>query len=302
MPFYYSPLYNFSFKENCPPQRIVLHPDTYFFEGWGASGGGNLGGSGGYTAGVLHLEEETTFYVVVGGEGGKVSTTGESVPGGCNGGGDGGAPARKLDSSEYYASGSGGGGATDIRFNESTQYTSRILVAGGGGGSCANSTRGFGGDAGGIIGFNSTGDYNISQGGLQNGEEFRFGEGENGRNGTTYKYVQGAEGNGGGGGGWYGGYSYQGEGDYSNAGGGGGSSYISGHCECKPHSSLVFIHTIIKSGRDSFLSPNGTMVEGHRGNGFFRISLLVNFPSRKLLPIYSLSFLSHVIFLGYKSH
>ena len=295
MPIHYAPLFSFSFIENCPPQEIVLYPNTYFFEGWGASGGGNLGGSGGYTAGILHLDETATFYVIVGGEGSKAKRTNEPVPGGCNGGGDGGAASQKLNSNEFYMSGSGGGGATDIRFNETTNFSNRILVAGGGGGSCDDSdTRGIGGEAGGPNGFPSTGSFNISQGGGQN-QGFNFGKGENGRNGTLY--IQGGEGNGGGGGGWYGGYSYQGEGINSNAGGGGGSSYISGHSECTtPHSLFVFTKTILKSGKDSFSSPDGVVEKGHRGNGFFRISLLINLPSKRVIQFDSLSILSPVLF------
>ena len=289
MPINFVQFRSFDFIENCPSQEVILNPNTYLFEAWGASGGGSIGGSGGYTAGILQLNEITTFYVFVGGEGGEAQKNNAIIPGGCNGGGNGGAGAKYANPLTIFMSGSGGGGATDIRLNQSNlAFNDRILVAGGGGGSCDDNEligRGFGGHAGGVIGLDSTGKYNISEGGKQQ-QNNGFGIGQSGRNGNSL-YTQGGEGNGGGGGGWFGGYSYQGSGDYSNAGGGGGSSYISGNNQCKPHPSFVFTKTVLKSGNESFLSPEGIMNPcGHRGNGFFRISLLVVSPTSDIIQLY----------------
>ena len=106
------------------------------------------------------------------------------------------------------------------------------MYPGGGGGACGNHPpHGVGGAAGGIEGLPSEGDYSISKG--ANSAGYQPFQGENG--GQKSPAYNGAEGNGGGGGGWYGGYSYQGIGDSSNAGGGGGSSYISGNPLCDEH-------------------------------------------------------------------
>jgi hypothetical protein len=110
----------------------------YKFECWGASGGRSirngglceLGGLGGYTSGVIKLNEGDTFYIYVGGQGtnGKVRT---NVAGGWNGGGLG-----TWDNRDDEASG-GGGGATDIRivsgdWDNIDSLKSRIMVAGAG--------------------------------------------------------------------------------------------------------------------------------------------------------------------------
>ena len=281
----FSPFKSFEFWTNCTSQEIHLEPNKYLFEAWGASGGYPNAGAGGYTAGVLILNESTTFYVFVGGKGEEANENGNITQGGCNGGGMGGKGDFK---DKYYWSGSGGGGATDIRLNSSNiALNDRILVAGGGGGACSNFTdRGVGGPAGGLIGFNSSGKFNISKGGNQT-DGYMFGIGQDGRNGNKTD-TQGAEGNGGGGGGWYGGYSYQGIGDYSNSGGGGGSSYISGHQECQPHPVYHFFRATLKTGNESFLSPNGTLEKGHYGNGFFRISIINEMTGYRKFNLYFL--------------
>jgi hypothetical protein len=104
----------------------------YKFECWGAQGtGGTNTGKGGYTSGILKLNEGDTFYVYVGGQ---------NAYGGWNGGGQ----------TTY---GNGGGGATDIRlisgvWNDSTSLISRIMVAGAGGGHFNE-----GGAGGGLTGY-----------------------------------------------------------------------------------------------------------------------------------------------------
>ena len=274
----------FEFIENCPIQSIDLPPNRYLFEAWGASGGGNFSGRGGYTSGVIKINEKTTFYIIVGGQGGEAQRTTEKIPGGCNGGGKGGGGGIQTSTNLIFMSGCGGGGATDVRTQNSKDALSeRILVAAGGGGSCDNSSnRGAFGHAGGSIGLNSTGPYNISAGAGQN-YGFDFGIGQDGVTGSSggSSVSNGGEGNGGGGGGWYGGYSYQGTGKNSNAGGGGGSSYISGHNDCIKHSSYVFSRPTLKAGNEKILSPNGSEEVGHYGNGYFKISVLVLQPSCK---------------------
>ncbi|MDR2082689.1 MAG: hypothetical protein LBP35_03590 [Candidatus Ancillula trichonymphae] len=91
------------------------------------AGGGTIaakGGKGGYATGTLHLEVGQKLYMYTGNSG-----TGDS----WNGGG------ARLDANDYK---NGGGGGTDIRltngnWDTSAGLNSRILVAGGGGGSIA---------------------------------------------------------------------------------------------------------------------------------------------------------------------
>lgn len=82
---------------------------------WGAQGG-NTGGKGGYSTGVVNLNENMNLYIYVGGQGSKGST------GGFNGGGTTG------------SGGGSGGGASDIRIGTDS-LSARVIVAGGGGGS-----------------------------------------------------------------------------------------------------------------------------------------------------------------------
>ena len=80
-----------------------------------------------------------------------------------------------------------------------------------------------------------------------------------------------------------------------SGGGGGGSSFISGHPGCDAinesstkdliihshqpihYSNLVLTNTIMKGGNETFFDPNLTLVTGHKGDGFARITLLANF-------------------------
>ena len=88
---------------------------THTLTVWGAQGG-NTGGKGGYSTGVVNLNENMKLYIYVGGQG----STGSS--GGFNGGGTTGT-----------TSGGSGGGASDIRIGTDSLYA-RVIVAGGGGG------------------------------------------------------------------------------------------------------------------------------------------------------------------------
>jgi hypothetical protein len=126
-------------------------------EAWGAQGGNNIiganqstvfsGGKGGYTRGNIYLSSGETLYLYVGG----MPTT---DVGGYNGG-------ASVKTSEYTSQwGAPGGGATDVRlvngaWNAATSLSSRIMVAGGGGGAGSrggNYGDGNGGVAGGLKG------------------------------------------------------------------------------------------------------------------------------------------------------
>jgi hypothetical protein len=110
------------------------------------------------------------------------------------------------------------------------ELDNRILVAGGGGGSCTSNLNGGTGGGGHVTPACNGGNGNVysgsdtqSAGATQNSGN-ALGVGQNGRNTNSYSY--GAEGNGGGGGGYYGGLSKQNAGSYCDAAGGGGSSFV----------------------------------------------------------------------------
>ncbi len=230
---------------------------------WGAQGG-NTGGKGGYSTGVVNLNENMNLYIYVGGQGSKGST------GGFNGGGTAG------------TSGGSGGGATDIRIAGNTLYY-RVIVAGGGGGKGQDSC------AAGGVGGGTTGGGSASQSscGTQAGGGTQTAGGAQGVYSGTYGANTGAFGKGGnasdgsyngggGGGGWYGG----GAGASSNwsNGGGGGSGYVytsstASSCPsgCKLASSVYLTNAETKAGNTSFPSTTGGTETGHSGNGYARI-------------------------------
>ena len=159
-------VYLFNFIEGCPAQNVTLSRGKYLFEAWGASGGGEKGGLGGYTSGYLSLYNTKTFFIYVGGEGSKPIKDDIRNPGGCNGGGEGGSSYNEVNP-DVFNSG-GGVGATDIRLTKNSEYKDRILVAAGGGGQCSiTNGYGNGGYGGGLNGGNSTGSYKISKGATQ---------------------------------------------------------------------------------------------------------------------------------------
>ena len=257
--------YSFPFRESCEPYKIILFSGKYRFEAWGAEGGGNpsVSGKGGYTAGNIVLKEATQIYVYVGGRGKDGNKSMTKASGGCNGGGNGGSP-----SSTGYYGGSGGGGATDFRISDS--YEDRILVSGAGGGN-SGYINVRGGSGGGINAGNSS-YHNTSIGASQDYGNIN-GTGDNGRDAINY-YNGGAEGNGGAGGGYRGGTTSKITGPDSDVGGSGGSSYISGHKECKEYKNIVFTKIVLKNGITDFKSPTGTSENGHRGDGFAKITIL----------------------------
>ena len=173
-------------------------------QAWGAQGGGDLGGPGGFVQGVLAVPAGSALQVTVGG-------AGNGSAGGFNGGGG-----------TTGAGGSGGGGASDVRVG-GVALESRVVVAGGGGGHGpgANTTFRMGGSGGGLTGGSGGGD---SGGTATGGSQTAGGAGAsgNGRNGGFGAGGLGDDG-GGGGGGWWGGGA--GGCCFGAPGGGGGSSF-----------------------------------------------------------------------------
>ena len=269
----------------------------YKIELWGAQGGD--GACGGYTSGEIQLTADTMLYIYVGGEGPHEATT--TNVGGYNGGGYSG---NNGGTNSY-----GGGGATDVRllngdWNNASSLRSRIMVAGGGGGTFSANADKVPGVGGNLKGGDGGGNYG--------GAEYNGGGGQQ----TTYGVAPGASyrgqfgsgvqsytsGFGGGGGGGY----WGGSNGYGRAGGG-GSSYISGYtgcvavisetsndprldsdgevCEeetvdntCSIHySDMVFTNAVMKSGDESMPAHGGNNTTvGSAGNGYAQITYLGN--------------------------
>ena len=247
----------------------------YKLETWGAQGGdrgNNNGGKGGYSTGIIHLEENETLSIYVGGNG--------TTNNGYNGGG-------LLPELNIY-----GGGATDIRIKGNSLYN-RVIVAGGGGsvGAPGNS----GGYGGGLTGGSGNGSYGtLGTGGTQTQAgtgniSGSFGQGGNG------VYANSGFG-GAGGGGWYGGggsgVDSSGDDDRSGAGGS-GFVWNESASETIPEGYLLTSDSYLTSattisGDNDFTSPFEDEEEtGHTGNGYAKISLQtgsdgnVNIPKEK---------------------
>ena len=208
---------NFSYTGSCTTYT-AKSTGYYNLEVWGAQGGNYnttyVGGLGGYSKGIVHLEKGTTLYVCVGGQPQTVTTTKTAVPGGFNGGGNG----FNRDYSSTYTYGQAGGGATDIRIGQNSLYA-RVIVAGGGSGS-NNRISGYAG--GGLSGVTGQSGYAGTQTSAGSGGSFGQG-GSASTSGNNYKY--GASG---GGGGFYGGgagTSYSDSTNYDKYSGG-GSGYV----------------------------------------------------------------------------
>ena len=188
-----------------------------------------VGGLGGYTYGETIKDASKLFeagkviYIYVGGTGAGWNSGVGPWSGGWNGGGT------------CYGGASGGGGATDIRltlasttdntaWNTLASLKSRIMVAGGGGGSNDISYAGCGGNQTGGSGVKEkTTDTAAGTGGSQTAGGSNYGLFGYGNYPGTSHSDGGA-----GGGGYYGGGRATGNG----ATGGGGSSFISGHTGC----------------------------------------------------------------------
>lgn len=254
---------------------IVPKTGLYKLEIWGAQGGSTgtyTGGYGGYSSGIISLQNGDTLNINVGG-------TALSKNGGYNGGGTGGIG---YDS---YATGLGGGGATSItnlliEDGQLTNYENNldnILIVAGGGGGVSSSCATLGGAGGGMNGTKNEKKGNSNYGTQTNG--YAFGKGQNGISKNSAADC-GAEGNGGGGGGLYGGYSYQGTGTNSNASGGGGSGYIdnklliSKSMSCYNCEESKEVSTYTKSTTCS--EETATENCAKKGNGYAKITYLVN--------------------------
>ena len=260
----------------CNPHEEKLLPGVYFFQAWGAQGGGiqsvsSMGGKGGYTSGYITIKKATTIYIYIGHHGSSYSQT---------------------DPHKYaYNGGSkpgwsgGGGGATDFRLIggsdlNDTSLHSRILVAGGGGGSDYYNEIIPGGVGGGLKGGDAG--SNGGKGGTQNdggkaGAETDSGkEGQNDNGHFGYGGVPQCD-TASGGGGYYGG----GSGSCINkgTGGGGGSGYISGHPDCDLHAShLFFTNPTLLDGSQTFPKAGAEAISdvetGHEGNGCAQITYI----------------------------
>ena len=216
---------------NAPGSYTYTIPRTglYKLETWGAQGGQYSTtkiGYGGYSTGMVLLKKGDILFLNVGGQGVSANAKSTFTTGGYNGGGN-----------ANYSAGTGGG-ATHIATKSgllsslSSDLSSILIVAGGGGGTGVYNANEIGGSGGGIQG--NTGGHNSGsfQGGGGGGTQTAGGSlgsgsvagtvgqfGVGGQGGYEARYEHGS---GGGGGGLYGGAG----GSARNGGGGGGSGYI----------------------------------------------------------------------------
>ncbi|SJR68324.1 glycine rich domain-containing protein [Clostridioides difficile] len=243
-------------------QEIILKPGKYKLECWGARGGatgtplsdGFYYGKGGYSSGELTLKKETTLYIYVGFDGKKGSQ--------FNGAG--------------YCGSATGGGATDIRlvdgnWDNPQGLLSRIIVAGGGGGTRDRYTAGSGGGLKGGIGRDFNG--SPSHGGTQfEGGKGKYDDGSlDGSFGKGCAYPNPSAGSGGGGG-WFGGAG----GNGGSFGSGGGSGYVLTKDSYKPPgytptSEYYFDNVVMTTG-------GNTTVVGNYSDGYAKITLLQALP------------------------
>ena len=213
----------------------------YKIELWGAQGGGNNGGLGAYTSGMIWLDENAHLYFYIGK---SDSTYGSSYT--FNGGGF----ASNTTSRR-------GGGATDVRlvsgaWDNEESLKSRIMVAAGGGGR-VNKDAGVGGS---ILGGN--GNASTNNGAASFGDSAKFGKGE----GTTGANLAG------GGGGYYGGSA-----STTSVGAGGGSSYIAGYAGVVNVNTNKTYDTGYSSSATNGYFVGGLMIAGvNSGSGSAKIS------------------------------
>ena len=232
-------------------REVKFQKGSYLFELWGGQGGtkDQNHSLGGYASGIFTFTEETTLFLITGGKG-TISDT--NPKGGTNGGGDG-----KVGYNSPECG--GGGGATDIR-TKINELSSRIIVAGGGGGfgTYINTTF-YGGDGGGYEG--NDGQNWKANDALVNGKKATQTRGGIGVTYQNFSTKDGAFGNastgigsaysgGGGGGGYFGG-----SGAYET-GGGGGSGYVS----------PLFKSSVLEKGNE--------LTQKHYGDGLIIVTLL----------------------------
>ena len=248
---------NFAYTGSCTTYT-AKSAGYYNLEVWGAQGGNYnttyVGGLGGYSKGIVHLEKGATLYVCVGGQPQTVTTTSVAVTGGFNGGGNG----FNRGYSGTYTYGQAGGGATDIRIGQNSLYA-RVIVAGGGSGS-NNRISGYAG--GGLSGISGQSGYAGTQTSAGTGGSFGQG-GSATTSGSNYRY--GASG---GGGGFYGGgaiASYSDDTNYDKfTGGGSGYVYTSTTASSYPSGCLL--------NSNYYLASASTTQGTNTGNGKAKIT------------------------------
>jgi hypothetical protein len=239
---------------DCRAEEIFLEPGIYQLEVWGASGGvynfAISRGLGGYASGILTLRERTKVFIHLGGQASD-STIGDGT-GGCNGGGY-----------TTHSGGRSGGGSTDIRLKVDSLY-SRVIVAGGGGGT-SDGTSDSGGYGGGLNGGNGTAPgYSLNCVGKGGGQETETTACADGTENSCPKGTFGYGGNttgsyaGAGGGGWFGGSASNYE-----RGGGGGSGYVFTESSAKVGGYLL--------GEEFYLSNTSLQSGVNLGNGYANI-------------------------------
>ena len=249
----------------------------YELEAWGAQGGaanGYVGGKGGYSKGVIYLQQGEEIKVNVGGKGGSECMT--SYTNKCYGGYNGGGNAGAHTGNTVWTG--GGGGAT--HFATSTGLLTSfdlnrdnlLLVAGGGGAATMHSGTSYsanGGAGGGLVGgaskLGTSNGYggctpgSQTSGGLTNNNDYgyhaTFGKGGDAKTGTTYAT--------GGGGGFYGGAACL------HASAPGGSSYIDG----VESTSTITRETLDGDQAVPSYDGNGTMV-GNINNGAAKVTYI----------------------------
>lgn len=272
----------------CWPIKLSLQPGVFQFELWGARGAElnqGISGLGAYTSGVLFLNRALTLFVYIGATGFYNSIKG-----------------RMMTSSGP----NGSGGSTDVRLEASDNWydekslVTRIMVASGGG--SAEGIPAFGGNGGTLQGESSSFLTNICPGANQTSssqcDPITIPDG-------TFAPVSGAFGyvvdpdkpdntydGGWGGNGYYSGASYPGA-----FGGSGGSSFISGHPECKAikrpndgdstivhtndsihYSGIFFNYTHMIAGNQTMPRPNGPDDIWNEEHGAFRLTKLFYVP------------------------
>lgn len=233
---------------DCFPYEITIRPGIYFLEVWGAQGGNSTytsrsipGGQGGYSSGIYIAKERQNLYLHLGGTQNSTLSISSCYNGGAKG-------LSKRDGC--------GGGASDFRtspglWNE--HFESRIIIAGGGGGSWSDTGQEevyIGGKGGGLEGkVDSTGRSAIgTQTGCKSIQYGQCGELGIGKGGWF----------GGGGGGKYGGGNYH-DPSEMGSGGGGGSGSIDGVTSYEKWKAV-------------------TQTSDHNGPGTASITVIASFP------------------------
>ena len=285
-------VFNFDYKGT---EQIFTAPvsGTYRLETWGAQGGYPTfiteslnGGLGGYSSGLIELDNNAKIYINVGGKGGTGNKNGSENlyggSGGYNGGGNGGI------GNTGYASANGGGGATHISTISGVLSTlekskNSILIVSGGGGGYSSACVALGGSAGGFKSEKGSNNFmnepNLFANNATQDSGYAFGRGSNGYNGKGG--TCGCEGTGGGGGGYYGGYSYETTEQFEenvNVSGAGGSGYIGNSLLTNK---VMYCYNCEESNEESTKTISTTCSEetptsycAKKGNGYARITLV----------------------------